>query len=40
MSGVIRAFVAEQRGGEVARELRTLPVDELGEGDVVGRVVW
>ena len=40
MSDAVRAFVAEQRDGEVTRELRTLPVDELGEGDVLVRVEW
>jgi acrylyl-CoA reductase (NADPH) len=34
----VRAFVAEQRDGEVERGLRTLPADELGEGDVLVRV--
>jgi len=34
----LRAFVAEQRDGEVDRGLRTLPASELGEGDVVVRV--
>jgi len=34
----VRAFVAEQRDGEVDRGLRTLPAAELGEGDVVVRV--
>ena len=34
----IRAFVAEQRDGEVDRGLRTLPAGELGDGDVVVRV--
>jgi len=34
----VRAFVAEQRDGEVQRGLRTLPASELGEGDVVVRV--
>ena len=34
----IRAFVAEQREGEVDRGLRTLPAGELGDGDVVVRV--
>ncbi len=34
----VRAFVAEQRDGEVDRGLRTLPAGELGEGDVVVRV--
>src|SRR3712207_4907288 len=29
-----------QRDGEVARELRTLPREELGEGDVLVRVEW
>jgi acrylyl-CoA reductase (NADPH) len=36
--GEVRAFVAEQRDGEVDRGLRTLPSDELGDGDVVIRV--
>jgi acrylyl-CoA reductase (NADPH) len=34
----VRAFVAEQRDGEVERGLRTLPASELGDGDVVVRV--
>jgi acrylyl-CoA reductase (NADPH) len=34
----LRAFVAEQRDGEVDRGLRTLPASELGAGDVVVRV--
>ena len=34
----VRAFVAEQRAGEVDRGLRTLPASELGDGDVVVRV--
>jgi acrylyl-CoA reductase (NADPH) len=36
--GEVRAFVAEQRDGEVERGLRTLPAAELGEGDVLVRV--
>jgi acrylyl-CoA reductase (NADPH) len=36
--GEIRAYVAEQRDGEVERGLRTLPAAELGEGDVLVRV--
>jgi acrylyl-CoA reductase (NADPH) len=36
--GEVRAFVAEQRDGEVDRGLRTLPAGELGDGDVVIRV--
>lgn len=36
----VRAFVAEQRDGAVVREVRTLPVDELGEGDVLVSVSW
>jgi len=40
MSGDVRAFVAERRDGEVARELRTLSREELGEGDVLVRVAW
>jgi acrylyl-CoA reductase (NADPH) len=36
--GEVRAFVAEQRDGDVDRGLRTLPSDELGDGDVVIRV--
>ncbi|MDT7598205.1 MAG: hypothetical protein QOK26_282, partial [Pseudonocardiales bacterium] len=32
-----RAFVAEQRDGDVVREVRTLDVDSLGDGDVVIR---
>jgi acrylyl-CoA reductase (NADPH) len=35
-----RAFVAEQRDGDVVREVRTLDVDSLGDGDVVIRVAW
>ena len=38
LPGEVRAFVAEQRDGEVDRGLRTLSADELGEGDVVIRV--
>ncbi|MGH2968368.1 MAG: alcohol dehydrogenase catalytic domain-containing protein, partial [Solirubrobacteraceae bacterium] len=38
LPGRIRAFVAEQRDGEVDRGLRTLPAGDLGEGDVVVRV--
>jgi acrylyl-CoA reductase (NADPH) len=34
----VRAFVAEQRDGEVDRGLRTLPAGELGDGDVLVRV--
>jgi acrylyl-CoA reductase (NADPH) len=34
----VRAFVAEQRDGEVERGLRELPLGELGEGDVLVRV--
>ncbi len=34
----VRAFVAEKRDDEVDRGLRTLPFDDLGEGDVVIRV--
>ncbi len=36
----VRAFVAEQRDGEVVRGVRTLPFDELGDGDVVVAVSW
>lgn len=36
----VRAFVAEQRGGDVVREVRTVPVDDLGEGDVLVAVSW
>jgi acrylyl-CoA reductase (NADPH) len=38
--GEVRAFVAEQRDGEVDRGLRTLPAGELGEGDVLVRVAY
>lgn len=34
----IRAYVAEQRDGEVDRGLRTLPSADLGDGDVLIRV--
>jgi len=37
---VVRAFVAEQRDDGVTRELRELPAEELGEGDVLIRVAW
>lgn len=36
----VRAFVAEQGDGEVERGLRDLPVEDLGEGDVLVRVGW
>jgi len=36
----VRAFVAEQRDGEVLREVRTVPVEDLGEGDVLVAVSW
>ena len=36
----MRAFVAEQRDGEVRRGLRELGADELGDGDVLVRVEW
>ncbi len=36
----VRAFVAEQRDGEVDRGLRTLPSSDLGDGDVVVRVAF
>jgi acrylyl-CoA reductase (NADPH) len=36
----VRAFVAEQRDGEVGRGLREVALDELGEGDVLVRVEW
>lgn len=36
----VRAFVAEQRDGEVVREVRTLPAGDLGEGDVLVAVSW
>jgi len=36
----VRAFVAEQRDGEVDRGLRSLPAGELGEGEVLVRVAW
>jgi acrylyl-CoA reductase (NADPH) len=36
----VKAFVAEQRGDEVVREVRTMPVDDLGEGDVLVAVSW
>jgi acrylyl-CoA reductase (NADPH) len=35
-----RALVAEQRDDDVARELRELSAEDLGEGDVVVRVGW
>jgi acrylyl-CoA reductase (NADPH) len=38
--GEVRAFVAEQRDGDVERGLRTLPAGELGEGDVLVRVAY
>ena len=38
LPGEVRAFVAEQRDGEVDRGLRSLPSGELGDGDVVVRV--
>jgi acrylyl-CoA reductase (NADPH) len=38
LPGEVRAFVAEKGDDGVSRELRTLSVDELGEGDVVVRV--
>ena len=38
LPGEVRAFVAEQRDGEVDRGLRTLPSTHLGDGDVVVRV--
>ena len=36
----VRAFVAEQRDGGVVREVRALPVSDLGEGDVLVAVSW
>jgi acrylyl-CoA reductase (NADPH) len=36
----VRALVAERRDDEVVRELRSLAVDDLGEGDVLIRVAW
>jgi len=36
----VRAFVAEQRYDGVTRELRELPAEELGEGEVLVRVGW
>jgi acrylyl-CoA reductase (NADPH) len=36
----VRAFVAEQRDGDVVRGLRELPEEELGEGDVLVRVAY
>ena len=36
----MRAFVAEERDGDVARGLRELGEDELGDGDVLIRVAW
>src|SRR3954452_20655469 len=36
----MRAFIAEKTDDDVVRELRELPEDELGEGDVLIRVAW
>lgn len=36
----VRAFVAEQVDGAVTREVRELPVGELGDGDVLVAVSW
>src|SRR3954453_18532347 len=36
----MRAFIAEKTDDGVTRELRELPFDELGEGDVVVRVAY
>jgi acrylyl-CoA reductase (NADPH) len=38
LPGEVRAFVAEKRDDGVDRGLRTLPAEQLGEGDVVVRV--
>lgn len=36
----VRAFVAEKEGDGVVRQVRTLPSQELGEGDVTIEVSW
>lgn len=36
----VRAFVAEQRDGGVDRGVRTVALDDLGEGDVLVAVSW
>ncbi len=36
----VQAFVAEKEGDGVVREVRSLPVEELGEGDVTVEVSW
>jgi len=36
----VQAFVAEKDGDSVVREVRSLPIGELGEGDVTVEVSW
>ncbi len=36
----VRAFVAEKDGDGVVRQVRSIPSDDLGEGDVVVEVSW
>jgi len=36
----VRAFVAEKDGDTVVREVRSIPGDELGDGDVTVEVSW
>ena len=36
----VRAFVAEKGDGVVVRQVRSLPSDDLGEGDVIVEVSW